>query len=220
MEFSEIINMVLPVVYVVVGIALVWVLVEVVMTLRKARGTVDAIQKQVEPTRANVERITTELEPVVANVRQITDQIQPAVGKVDPLVERVSLTVDAVNLEMMRVDQILEDVTHITDSVSKTLDTVDTVTSAPVELVNSVSDKVRARFAPKTASRESVNLGQAKAAEGEKPNPVKNFVNAVAEAVEAKTSGAKVVPVQDASKAASAQAVSQDVAKDVPASAE
>ena len=188
MEFAEIVNMVLPVVYVVVGIALVWVLVELVMTLRKARTTVDAIQKQVEPTLVNVERLTGELEPVVENVKQITEQIQPAIGKVDPLVERVSLTVDAVNLEMMRVDQILEDVTQITDSVSKTLDTVDTVASAPVELVNTVSDKVRARFAPKGASHESVTLGQAKQGEGEKPNPVKNFVNAVAEAVESKVS--------------------------------
>ena len=60
---------------------------------------------------------------------------------------------------------------------------MDTVANAPVELVNSVSDKVRARFAPKSASRESVNLGQVKNAEAEKSNPVKNFVNAVAEAV-------------------------------------
>lgn len=193
MEFAEIINYALPVVYVVVGIALVWALIELVMTLRKARTTVDTIQKQIEPTLASVDRITTELEPVVANVKQITDQIQPAVSKVDPMLERVSLTVDAVNLEMMRVDQILEDVSQITDSVAKTVDTVDAVTSAPVELVNSVSDKVRARFAPKAASAESVKLGQAKQGESEKANPVKNFVNAVAEAVEAKTSGGSTV---------------------------
>ena len=108
MDISEVISIALPIVYVLVGAALIWLVIELVMTVRRTRKTVEEVQKQVEPTLASVERITASLEPVAA--------------KVDPLVERVSLTVDAANLEIMRVDQILEDVNEITDSVSSAVD--------------------------------------------------------------------------------------------------
>ena len=142
MDISEILSIALPVVYVIVGAVLVWLVIELVMTVRKTRKTVDDLQKQVEPTLASVERITASLEPVAA--------------KVDPLVERVSLTVDAANLEIMRVDQILEDVNEITDSVASAVEAVDTVTNAPVELVNNVTSRVRNAFKSRRASDESV----------------------------------------------------------------
>ena len=123
MDFGQILNILLPIVYIVVGVALVWFVVELALTFRKTRQTVTEVQKQLAPTLDHVERITAQLEPVSA--------------KVDPLVDRVSLTVDAANLEIMRVDQILEDVSQITDSVTKTVDTVDSVASAPLDLVNS-----------------------------------------------------------------------------------
>ncbi len=153
MDINEIVALALPIVYVLVGAALVWLVIELVMTARKTRKTVDELQKQVQPTLASVERITASLEPVAA--------------KVDPLVERVSLTVDAANLEIMRLDQILEDVNEITDTVSSTVEAVDSVTNAPLELVSSVSTKVRNAFKPRRASDESVALGQAKGEEAE-----------------------------------------------------
>ena len=84
----------------------------------------------------------------------------------------------------MRVDQILEDVSQITDSVTKTVDTVDSVASAPLDLVNSVTDKVRARFKHRGASEESVRLGSA-GAPAEKASAVRDFVDATADAASA-----------------------------------
>lgn len=187
MEFSEIIGMALPVVYVVVGVVLVWLVIELVATLRKTRKTMDGLRARVEPVLESANRMTVELEPVVERVNRMTEQLEPAVAKVDPLVERVTLTVDAANLEIMRVDQILEDVTQITGTVSNTLDAVDTVTSAPLELVSSVTERMRSKASPRGASRESVDLGAGKAAaEGMPPaaNPVRDLVEAAADAVE------------------------------------
>lgn len=149
MDINEIVNIALPIVYVLVGAAIIWLIVELVMTARRARKTVEEVQQQIAPTLASVERITASLEPVAA--------------KVDPLIERVSLTVDAVNLEIMRFDQILEDVGEITDSVASAVDAVDTVASAPMDLVNSVTNRVRGVFKTRKASDESVALGQGKA---------------------------------------------------------
>lgn len=181
MEFTAIINYALPVVYVAVGVFLLWLIVELALTMRRARKTVVEVQKQVEPVIANVERITTELEPAVQNVKAITAQLEPSIAKVDPLLDRVTLTVDAANLEIMRVDQILEDVTQVTGSITNTLDTVDAVTNAPLELVSSVTDKVRSAVKPRAASRESAGLGAGKS--GVQPaNPVRDLVDAAAEA--------------------------------------
>lgn len=171
MDFSEIVNIALPVVFILVGAALVWLVIELVMTVRKTRKTVSEIQKQVEPTLGSIERITASLEPVAA--------------KVDPLVERVSLTVDAANLEIMRIDQILEDVGEITDSVSSAVDVVDTVTSAPMEMVNSVTTRVRNLFKSQHASEESVALGEMKANDAKAADVFKNVVKGSAHAAEA-----------------------------------
>ena len=138
MDFFSVINVALPVIYVLVGIVLMWFVIELVMTVRKTRETVTSVQKQLEPTLEHVEKITASLEPVC--------------DKIDPLVDRVSLTVDAANLEVMRLDQILEDVGEITSSASSAENAVDTVANAPLELVNSVTKKVRRKFTPKKAS--------------------------------------------------------------------
>lgn len=181
MDIALIVNYGLPIIYVIVGIFLVWLIAELALTMRRTRKTVSEVQKQVEPVIANVERITNELEPAVQSVKAITAQLEPTVAKVDPLLDRVTLTVDAANLEIMRVDQILEDVSQITGSVSNTLDTVDAVTNAPLELVSSVTDKVRGLVQPRGASKESTGLGAAKHGAAS-PSPVRDFVDAAAEA--------------------------------------
>lgn len=155
MEIAQILNIALPVVYVLVGIALVWLLFELVVTMRRTRKTIKNVEKQLEPTLKNVENIT-------ASANQMMDDLNPTIAKVDPLVERVALTVDAANLELMRVDKILEDVGEITDTVSSTAQTVDAVTSAPLDLINKVSSGVRNAFKPHRASEESIGLGEKK----------------------------------------------------------
>jgi uncharacterized protein YoxC len=138
MDFAEVLNIVLPLVYVLVGVALIWFVVELALFAKSARGALEDTNKSLAPTLANVEKATAQAEP---------------------LLERVTLTVDATNLELMRVDQILEDVTQITGSVSKAADAVDTVTNAPLDLVNSVTSRIRDKFKPQYASKESVDLG-------------------------------------------------------------
>ena len=137
MDFGEVMGVVLPIVYVVLGVALVWFVIELVITVRKTRTTVDKMKEQLDPTLESVQRITKSLEP--------------AIDKVDPLVE------------IMRLDQILEDVGDITDSASNAVGAVEAATNAPMEIMNNVTSKVREKLKPKHASDESVSLGEAKA---------------------------------------------------------
>ncbi|MEG0096048.1 MAG: DUF948 domain-containing protein [Raoultibacter sp.] len=175
MDFGEFFSSVLPVVYVIVGVALVWFLIELVVTVRKTRTAVDDVQKKLDPTLESIEKITASLEPAVA--------------KVDPLVERVSLTVDAANLEIMRLDQILEDVTDITDKVSTAANAVESATSAPIAIVNTMTDRVRGALRSRRASDESIALGEkraSRAAAGDPAlaNPAADFVSESLDAAE------------------------------------
>lgn len=159
----DVFSIILTCVYVVVGLALIWFVVELALTMRKVRGTVK------------------ELDPTIENVDKMVKELQPTLTKVDPLMDRVTLTVDSVNLELMRVDGILENLTKITGGVSKTVDAVDSVTSAPLDIVTNMTKKVRSKFRPRYASEESVDLG----AEGYEPqpqNPITDFVDATASA--------------------------------------
>lgn len=112
-----------------VGIALVWFLIELVITIRKTRKKIDEVHSQLTPTIENIEAITT--------------KIQPAIEKVDPLIERVSLTIDAANLELMRADQILENVNSISEDVANATTAVGNIANAPAELVGKASRKIQ-----------------------------------------------------------------------------
>lgn len=189
----EILDIILPIVYIVVGAALVWFIVELVITIKKVRGkALDTID---------------ELDPTIKNIEQMVSDIQPTINKVDPLVDRVTLTVDSVNLEMMRVDQILEDVGNVTGTLSKTVNTVDNVTSAPVDIVNSVTKKVRAKFRPKYASDESVAAGLEGAPEQD-TNPLVDFADTAIDAA-----GEAIKEQHEKTAARKAEQESRDVEK-------
>lgn len=161
MGAENVLSIILPIVYIVVGAGLIWFIVELALTVRKARTTVGEVQEQLEPT--------------LGNVKKITDDITPVTGRIEPLVDRVALTVDAANLEIMRVDQILEDVSQVTGSVTKTMDAVGSITNAPIDLVNSVTDKVRSKLKRHDASAVSVDLGSH---EESVPSTMRNIVDA------------------------------------------
>ncbi len=150
MDFFSIL---LPIVYALVGAALIWFVIELAITVRKVRGT----------------------------VTDLKTELQPSIDKVDPLMDRATLTVDSVNLELMRVDGILEDVSNITSGVSKATDAVGTVTSAPIDIVTNMTKKVRSKFKPKYASDESVDLGS-EGVKAEPQNPIAEFVTVAGEA--------------------------------------
>ena len=135
----EIINDILPWLYAVIAIVVIWLVVELVITIRKSRQTIEEVQKS--------------LDSAVKDMNDITNELMPALKKVDPLMDRVSLSVDAFNMEILRVDDIVTDVKTMTEVAAKATQSIDTVTSAPVEFVSSVADKVRRRFGPKPASK-------------------------------------------------------------------
>lgn len=150
MDINGVLNIILPIVFIAVGIALIFFVIELIKIVRTANSAIAGITKKVDP--------------LLDNVNTITEDIQPAIKKIDPLMDRVQLTVDSVNLEMMRVDAILEDVSDITEAASSATAAVDNITNAPLQAVNNVASRFRNVIGGKSASAEAAQLAEQRVA--------------------------------------------------------
>lgn len=166
----EIVNSILPWLYALIAVSLFWLIIELIMMIRRTREAVKEAKKS--------------LDVAVTDMNQITEELMPALKKVDPLMDRVSLSVDAINLEILRVDEIIEDMKVMTGTASKATKSIDTITSAPVDFVTDVTKKIRRRFGPKVASSESLKIGEMKSEKDE--DVVSKLVDALDEAVDEK----------------------------------
>lgn len=164
----QVINMILPILYILVALVVIWLVIELAITARNTRKTLKDVQESVDKA--------------VQDVNKITNEIIPAVQKIDPMMERLNLTIDAANLELMRLDDIMSDVSEITSKGVKAANSIDTVTSAPLNLVNNVADKVRRRFGPKKASKNSLKIGEGKLNNNEE-DPIKKLVDSIDDAI-------------------------------------
>ena len=195
MDASSVLDIALPAVFAVVGLALIWLLVELVKTVKVTRTTVEDMKAQFTPTLQNVDKIVAD--------------ITPAMAKVDPLVERVQLTVDAANLELMRVDSILEDVNGVTGTLANTSAAIDNVTSAPLNMVNTVTDRLRGALRGRRSSATSAELAGA-AAQAQAASQVDGAAQVGAQPVEDALSDDDIAQAMDTFSAAAAENALED----------
>jgi hypothetical protein len=131
-------------------------------------------------------------------VNNTLDALQPALKRVDPLMERVSLTIDAVNLEIMRADQILADVSDVTNVASGAVKKVSDITDAPLNLLTSATDKVRSIFVDRKADKTAEREAQATSAAVEQtPQATSTVADEVPQAADAVPQAAGVKPIPE-----------------------
>lgn len=106
------------------------------------------MQTKVNPLLDEAHDAMVRINPVIDDVKELTESAKPLLGKVDPLMDRITLSIDAVNLEIMRVDQILEDVNTITGNITRATDSLDTLSSLPLDLVTNITSRLKSKIAP------------------------------------------------------------------------
>ena len=163
----EVVNSILPWLYALIAISLIWLIIELILMIRRSREAIKEAKKS--------------LDMAVTDMNLITNELMPALKKVDPLMDRVSLSVDAINLEILRVDEIIADLKVMSSAASNATKSIDTITSAPVDFVSGVTKKIRRRFGPKAASSESLKIGEMKSEQDD--NAVAKLVDAIDDAV-------------------------------------
>ena len=125
----------LQIVLVILVLAAVWAVVELALTLRHARASVD------EVTRTANETIE-QAQPVIAKLDGVMDDLQPAIRQVDPLVERVGDAVDSANESLGRVNGILGDVSSVSSTAADVTDMVNGVATSAAAGVTNVINRI------------------------------------------------------------------------------
>jgi hypothetical protein len=149
---EEYLRMILMGTGVVLLVVVVYAVIELARTLRWIRYTAEDLQ----PSIKQATEVREALEPTVKKANEILETLEPSMQRIDPLMERISLTVDAVNLEIMRADQILANLTDVTDVASNAAKAVNNITDTPLNLLTSATDKVRTIFSDRKPERDTL----------------------------------------------------------------
>lgn len=109
---------VLTVALVVLVAALVWLAVELVLTVRRARPCVDAFKKAADdlgPVIASAGEAVEQAKPVIEKLDAVVAQAQPAVVQVEPVLQQTAAAIGALSGDLERLDAILGDVSRATN---------------------------------------------------------------------------------------------------------
>ena len=128
----------LHIVLIVLVIAAIWAVVELALTIKKARTSIDEVTRSANDT-------IEQLQPIISKADGIVDDLQPSVKQVTPLLESAIKTVDTATVSLEQVNDILGDVSEVSSTASAATNVasgvVDTAANAAVGLVNKITGK-------------------------------------------------------------------------------
>ena len=126
----------LTVMLVVLAVAAIWAAVEVALTLRKVRSSLDEVAHSATEA---IDQAT----PVIAKLDGVVDDIQPTLRELPALVEKGGVTIDTANVSLDKLNGILGDVHSATHGVAGVGESasriVNTATNAAVGVVSKVA---------------------------------------------------------------------------------
>lgn len=125
----------LTIVLIVLVIAAIWAVVELALTIRKARDSVDEITR-------NANQAIEQVQPIISKVDGMVDDLQPAIKDVQPIVEKADVAVDQANVSLARVNEILQDVHTVSNTASNVTTTVNKVADNAANGVAGVIDRI------------------------------------------------------------------------------
>lgn len=119
----------------------IWAVVELALTIRKARSSVDDISKQVGDIAESANATIEQVQPMLTKVDGMIDDLDPAIKQVPPLIEKANTAIDVVTVDLASVNDILVDVSEVTDTASNVTSTVSKAANSAVSGVAGVVGK-------------------------------------------------------------------------------
>lgn len=184
-------------------IAGIWALIELALTIRRARTTVDSLDK----TMGEVNDMLAETRPVVAKLDGAIDELQPALTQVEPLLKSANVAVDALTSNLIEVEAVVRDVSAVTGAAANAGNAVSGVADSASEAVQKLlgkfkpgsPDPERALNEGADSSREAVSTSAPEDAPAEAPAPAPRYYTydsepSSAAPSEAETAAADSVP--------------------------
>lgn len=184
-------------------IAGIWAVIELALTIRRARTTVDSLDK----TMGEVNDMLAETRPVVAKLDGAIDELQPALTQVEPLLKSANVAVDALTSNLIEVEAVVRDVSAVTGAAANAGNAVSGVADSASEAVQKLlgkfkpgsPDPERALNEGADSSREAVLTNAPEDAPAEAPAPAPRYYTydsepSSAAPSEAETAAADSVP--------------------------
>ncbi|CDD42889.1 MAG TPA: hypothetical protein K8W21_08950 [Enorma massiliensis] len=184
-------------------IAGIWAVIELALTIRRARTTVDSLDK----TMGEVNDMLAETRPVVAKLDGAIDELQPALTQVEPLLKSANVAVDALTSNLIEVEAVVRDVSAVTGAAANAGNAVSGVADSASEAVQKLlgkfkpgsPDPERALNEGADSSREAVLTSAPEDAPAEAPAPAPRYYTydsepSSAAPSEAETAAADSVP--------------------------
>lgn len=184
-------------------IAGIWAVIELALTIRRARTTVDSLDK----TMGEVNDMLAETRPVVAKLDGAIDELQPALTQVEPLLKSANVAVDALTSNLIEVEAVVRDVSAVTGAAANAGNAVSGVADSASEAVQKLlgkfkpgsPDPERALNEGADSSREAVLTSAPEDAPTEAPAPAPRYYTydsepSSAAPSEAETAAADSVP--------------------------
>ncbi len=184
-------------------IAGIWAVIELALTIRRARTTVDSLDK----TMGEVNDMLAETRPVVAKLDGAIDELQPALTQVEPLLKSANVAVDALTSNLIEVEAVVRDVSTVTGAAANAGNAVSGVADSASEAVQKLlgkfkpgsHDPERALNEGSDSSREAVSTSAPEDAPAETPAPAPRYYTydsepSSAAPSEAETAAADSVP--------------------------
>lgn len=123
----------MDIVLIVLVIAGVWAVIEIALTLRSTR-------KSIEEVTVSANQTIEQVQPIIAKLDGMMDELDPTVKQLPALMEKVDTTVDAANSSLESLNVVLGDVATVSGAASAVTATVSKAASDAVTgVVESVS---------------------------------------------------------------------------------
>ena len=124
----------------------VWAVVEVALTMRSARKSIDKLT-----TSAN--EVIEQAQPIVAKLDGMVDELEPAAKEAVPLLKKAEVSLDSANVSLERVNGILEDVSSVSGTASTVTGAVNRAAETAVSGVASVVSRLKGGASAERALR-------------------------------------------------------------------
>ena len=114
----------------------VWAVVEVALTMRSARKSIDKIT-------TSASEVIEQAQPIVAKLDGVVDELEPAAKEAVPLLKKAEVSLDSANVSLERVNGILEDVSSVSGTASTVTGAVNRAAETAVSGVASVVSRLK-----------------------------------------------------------------------------
>jgi uncharacterized protein YoxC len=138
---------------IVLVIAAIWAVVELALTFKKTRNSIEEVTRSANET---IEQV----QPVLTKVDGMVDELQPSVKQVPELLQKAQTAVGAATIDLVKVGDILDDVSDVSGVAASATTAASSAVDAAANGVSGLVSKITGR--PTRASK-AVAAGQDKA---------------------------------------------------------